>query len=162
MKLYFEIVPPSKMPLEPFSRANMRLLKEQKDEEGHQRRLEEVVRNIYTSAVYFAERNAETTYRFAIQNSGHQMVNIPSTIPSNHLQPIPFQINKEYIVKHTDEILGRLRALFPDCSVEYKKVSMAMGRDGKEYDISNLDDKLRPFIDTARAQTKEYIIIDWT
>ena len=39
---------------------------------------------------------------------------------------------------------------------------MAMGRDGKEYDISNLDDKLRPFIDTSRAQTKEYIIIDWT
>ena len=151
------------MPLEPFSRANMRLLKEQKDEEGHQRRLEEVVRNIYTSAVSFAERNAETTYRFAIQNSGYQMVNIPSTIPSNHnLQSIPFQINKEYIVKNTDEILSRLRSLFPECSVEYKKVSMAMGRDGKEYDISNLDDKLRPFIDTARAQTKEYIIIDWT
>lgn len=151
------------MPLEPFSRANMRLLKEQKDEEGHQRRLEEVVRNIYTSAVYFAERNAETTYRFAIQNSGYQMVNIPSTIPSiNSLQYIQFQINKEYIVKNTDEILSRLRSLFPECSVEYKKLSMAMGRDGKEYDISNLDDKLRPFIDTARAQTKEYIIIDWT
>jgi hypothetical protein len=150
------------MPLEPFSRANMRLLKEQKDEEGHQRRLEEVVRNIYTSAVYFAERNAETTYRFAIQN-GYQMVNIPSTIPSiNSLQYIQFQINKEYIVKNVDEILSRLRSLFPECSVEYKKVSMAMGRDGKEYDISNLDDKLRPFIDTARAQTKEYIIIDWT
>jgi hypothetical protein len=151
------------MPLEPFSRANMRLLKEQKDEEGHQRKLEEVVRNIYTSAVSFAERNAETTYRFAIQNSGYQMVNIPSTIPSNHnLQSIPFQINKEYIVKNTDEILSRLRSLFPECSVEYKKVSMALGRDGKEYDISNLDDKLRPFIDTARAQIKEYIIIDWS
>ena len=151
------------MPLEPFSRANMRLLKEQKDEEGHQRRLEEVVRNIYTSAVYFAERNAETTYRFAIQNSGYQMVNIPSTIPSNNsLQYIQFQINREYIVKNVDEILSRLRSLFPECSVEYKKVSMAMGRDGKEYDISNLDDKLRPFIDTARAQIKEYIVIDWT
>ena len=149
------------MPLEPFSRANMRLLKEQKDEEGHQRRLEEVVRNIYTSAVYFAERNAETTYRFAIQNSGCQMVNIPSTIPSNNsLQYIPFQISREYIVKNTDEILSRLRSLFPECSVEYKKVSMALGRDGKEYDISNLDDKLSPFMDTARAQTKAYISID--
>ena len=151
------------MSLTPFSRANMRLLKEQKDEEGHQRKLEEVVRNIYTSAVYFAERNAETTYRFAIQNSGYQMVNIPSTIPSiNSLQYIQFQISREYIVKNTDEILSRLRSLFPDCSVEYKTVSMAMGRDGKEYDISNLDDKLRPFINTSRAQTKEYIIIDWT
>lgn len=151
------------MPLEPFSRANMRLLKEQKDEEGHQRKLEEVVRNIYTSAVSFAERNAETTYRFAIQNGYQQNVVIPSTIPSNHnLQSIPFQINREYIVKNVDDILSHLRSLFPGCSVEYKKVSMAMGRDGKEYDISNLDDKLRPFIDTARAQIKEYIIIDWS
>ena len=91
------------------------------------------------------------------------MVNIPSTIPSNNsLQYIQFQINREYIVKNVDEILSRLRSLFPECSVEYKKVSMAMGRDGKEYDISNLDDKLRPFIDTARAQIKEYIVIDWT
>ena len=150
------------MPLEPFSRANMRSLKEQKDEEGHERKLEEVVRNIYTSAVSFAERNTETIYRYAIQNVSHGMVNISSTIPSNLYQSIPFQINKEYIVKNMDEILMRLRSLFPDCSVEYKKVSMAMGRDGKEYDISNLDDKLRPFIDTTRAQTKEYIVIDWT
>lgn len=151
------------MPLEPFSRANMRLLKGQKDEEGHQRKLEEVVRNIYTSVVSFAERNAETIYKFAFQNGYQSLVNIPSTIPSNHnIQSIPFQINKEYIVKNVDEILTRLRSLFPECSVEYKKVSMAMGRDGKEYDISNLDDKLRPFIDTARAQTKEYIIIDWS
>jgi hypothetical protein len=150
------------MPLEPFSRANMRSLKEQKDEEGHQRKLEEVVRNIYTSVVSFAERNTETTYSFAIQNGYQLNVSIPSTIPSNHYQCIPFQITKEYIVKNMDEILMRLLSLFPDCSVEYKKVSMAMGRDGKEYDISNLDEKLRPFIDTTRAQTKEYIVIDWT
>lgn len=150
------------MPLEPFSRANMRSLKSQKDEEGHQRRLEELVRNIYTSAVSFAERNAETRYTFCFPNTYQSLVNIPSTIPSNHYQCIPFQITKEYIVKNMDEILMRLRSLFPDCSVEYKKVSMAMGRDGKEYDISNLDEKLRPFIDTTRAQTKEYIVIDWT
>ena len=150
------------MPLEPFSRANMRLLKEQKDEEGHQRKLEEVVRNIYSSAVSFAERNAETIYRFTIQNGYQQNVVIPSTIPSNHNLQSILHINREYIVKNVDEILTRLRSLFPECSVEYKTVSMAMGRDGKEYDISNLDDKLRPFIDTARAQTKEYILIDWS
>jgi hypothetical protein len=154
------------MSLTPFSRENMRTLKLQKDEEGYQRKLEEVVRNIYASAVSFAERTAETTYRFAIQNGYQQNVSIPSTIPStipsNHYQSIQFQITKEFIVGNMDEILSRLRSLFPDCSVEYKKVSMAMGRDGKEYDISNLDEKLRPFIDTSRAQTKEYIIIDWT
>lgn len=154
------------MSLTPFSRENMRTLKSQKDEEGHQRKLEEVVRNIYASTVCFAERTAETAYRFAIQNGYQQNICIPSTIPSNNrldsLQYISFQITKEFIVGNMDEIITRLGRLFPDCSVEYKKVSMAMGRDGKEYDISNLDDKLRPFIDISRAQTKEYIIIDWT
>jgi hypothetical protein len=150
------------MPLEPFSRENMRSLKSQKDEEGHQRKLEEVVRNIYTSAVSFAERNAETSYTFCFPNTYQSLVNIPSTIPSNLYQSIQFQITKEYIVGNMDEILGRLRSLFPECSVEYKKLSMAMARDGKEYDISNLDEKLRPFIDTQRAVTKEYIVIDWS
>jgi hypothetical protein len=150
------------MSLTPFSRENMRTLKSQKDEEGHQRKLEEIVRNIYASAVSFAERTAETTYRFAIQNGYQQNVSIPSTIPSNHYQSIQFQITKEFIIGNMDEILTRLRSIFPDCSVEYKKVSMARGRDGKEYDISNLDEKLRPFIDVSRAQTNEYIVIDWT
>jgi len=150
------------MSLTPFSRENMRTLKLQKDKEGYQRKLEEIVRNIYASTVSFAERTAETTYRFAIQNGYQQNVSIPSTIPSNHYQSIQFQITKEFIIENMDEILTRLHSLFPDCSVEYKKVSMAMGRDGKEYDISNLDEKLRPFIDISRAQTKEYIIIDWT
>ena len=154
------MVPQSKMSLTPFSRENMRALKSQKDEEGHQRKLEQVVGNIYTSAVSFAERNVETTYRFAIQNVYHIWVAIPSIIPSNH--NLQLQINKDYIMGNMDEILTRLRILFPDCSVEYKKVSMARGRDGKDYDISNLDEKLRPFIDTARAETNEYIVIDWS
>jgi hypothetical protein len=149
------------MALTPFSRENMRTLKSQKDDEGHQRKLEEVVRNIYASSVSFAERNAEKTYRLAIQNGYQANVSIPSTIPSNHLH-ILLQITKEFIVGNMDEILTRLRILFPECSVEYKKVSMARGRDGKDYDISNLDEKLRPFIDTTRAQTNEYIVIDWS
>ena len=149
------------MALTPFSRENMRTLKSQKDDEGHQRKLEEVVRNIYASSVSFAERNAEKTYRLAIQNGYQANVSIPSTIPSNHLH-ILLQITKEFIVGNMEEILTRLRILFPECSVEYKKVSMARGRDGKDYDISNLDEKLRPFIDTTRAQTNEYIVIDWS
>lgn len=149
------------MSLTSFSRENMRALKTQKDEEGYQRRLEEVVRNIYTSVVCFAEKTTETIYRHRIQNGYQNSIHIPSTIPSN-LYTIPFQINKDFIVGNMDAILARLRLLFPDCSVEYKKVSMARGKDGKDYDISNLDEKLRPFIDTARTETNEYIVIDWT
>jgi hypothetical protein len=149
------------MSLTPFSRENMRTLKAEKDAEGHQRKLEKIVKDIYIAALRFAEQNAETTYRFPFGNNHttHGGVQIPSITPHN---PLNYQISVAYIMENMDEILTRLRSLFTDCSVEYKKVSMARGRDGKEYDISNLDEKLRPFIDATRAQTNEYIVIDWT
>jgi hypothetical protein len=150
------------MSLTPFTRECLRLLNRQKDEEGRGRRLEQIIKEIYTNTVQFAERKSETVYRYSLINN-YNPVSIPSTIPSaHHLHFIQFPINKEFIVGNMDEILTRLRNLFPDCSVEYKNISMAMGRDGKEYDISSLDDKLRPFIDTSRAQTREYIVIDWS
>lgn len=147
------------MSLTPFSRENLRFLKAQKDEEGHQRKLEQITREIYTNAVQFAERKSETIYRYSLTDN-YNSVYIPSMF--HNLQAIHYPITKEYIMGNMDEILSRLRSLFPDCSVEYKKVALAMGRDGKEYDISNLDEKLRPFIDISRAQTKEYIVIDWS
>ena len=135
------------MSLTPFSRENMRALKSQKDEEGHQRKLEQVVRNIYISVVRFAERTTETIYQYRIQNGHYNSVHIPSTIPSNnHLESIPFDINKDYIMGNMDEILARLRLLFPDCSVEYKKVSMAV------------DIIANHFMDDI----KHYIVIDWS
>ena len=150
------------MSLTPFSRESLRLLNGQKDEEGRERRLEKIIKEIYTNTVQFAERNSETVYRYSLINN-YNPVSIPSIIPSaNHFHSIQLPITKEFIVGNMDEILTRLRSVFPDCSVEYKKVSMAMGRDGKEYDISSLDDKLRAFIDTTRAQTREYIVIDWS
>ncbi|NDB83916.1 MAG: hypothetical protein EB127_14515 [Alphaproteobacteria bacterium] len=147
------------MSLTPFSRENLRFLKAQKDEEGHQRKLEQITREIYTNAVQLAERKSESVYRYILTDN-YNSVYIPSMF--HHLQAILFPITKEYIVGNMDEILSRLRTLFPDCSVEYKKVALAMGRDGKEYDILSLDEKLRPFIDISRAQTKEYIVIDWS
>ena len=150
------------MSLRPFSRESLRLLNRQKDEEGRERRLEQIIKEIYTNTVQFAERKSETVYRYSLINN-YNPISIPSTISSgHHLHYIQFPITKEFILGNMDEILTRLRSLFPDCSVEYKKVSMAMGRDGKEYDISSLDEKLRAFIDTTRAQTREYIVIDWS
>ena len=147
------------MPLEPFSRENMRSLKSQKDEEGHQRKLETIVKDIYTNTVRFAEVNDNTTCNLFLLGNNYSSVHVPSILTHSGLN---YQITKEYIVANMDEILTHLRILFPECSVEYKKLSMALGRDGKEYDISNLDDKLRPFIDTQRAVHKEYIVIDWS
>jgi hypothetical protein len=120
------------------------------------------VKHIYSQAVHFAELNAETTYKFCTDNMcmGVGSVNLPSSVTTQpyHLVSHQLQINKEYVVKNMPEILMRLESLFPDCSVIYKKVTYARGRDGIEYDISTfeLEDKIRP------TRTDEHIVIDWT
>jgi len=159
------------MSLTPFSRENMRYLKEQKDAEGHALKLETIIKDIYLKTVQYAERNSDTFYALKMSSICCQNGIICRNVfvPSNTIQNIDrngdtirFEITQEFIVENIEEILTRLRSLFPDCSIEYKKVSMARGRDGKEYDISALDDKMRPFIDTDQARTEEIIMIDWT
>jgi hypothetical protein len=56
------------------------------------------------------------------------------------------------------DILHELRHLFPDCLI--RNTTLSRGQDGKMYDISTMDEKLRPFIDSRYNQ--ESIIIDWT
>ena len=148
------------MSLTPFSRENMRDLKAQKDEESHIMKINSVVKQLYEETVRFAERKQETVYKINMSNRGYYHVKLPSN--SNSLYYHDLDIPREYVKAHMDEILIHLCRLFPDCGVEYKMVSMARGRDGKEYDISTLDDKLRAFIDMRQARTEEFIVIDWT
>ena len=148
------------MSLTPFSRENMRDLKAQKDEEAHIMKINSVVKQLYEETVRFAERNEETVYKINMSNRGYYHVKLPSN--SNSLYYHDLDIPREYVKAHMDEILIHLCRLFPDCSIEYKKVSMVWGRDGKEHDISTLDDKLRAFIDMRQARTEEIIVIDWT
>lgn len=144
-----------------FSRETMLSLKAQKDEEINNMKIEFIVNHIYTTAVYLAEKNTDTIYRYmlVVSNNHHGNVRAPSSIGHGGHSS---QITSENIVVNMEEILTRLRSIFRNCIVEYKKVSMATGRDGKEYDISALDDKVRPFIDTSRARINEYIVIDWS
>jgi hypothetical protein len=72
------------------------------------------------------------------------------------------QITTAYIRENIEEILAALRGFFPGCSVEYKEVSIATGRDGKEYDISKLDDIFIPLISGRPVVTNQSVIIDWS
>ena len=148
------------MSLTPFSRENMRALKLGKDEEAHIMKINSVVKQLYEETVRFAERNEETIYKINMSNRGYYNVKLPSNSNSSYHHDL--HIPMGYVTEHIEEILTHLRSLFPECSVEYKKVSMARGRDGKEYDISALDDKMRPFIDVRQARTEEHIVIDWS
>ena len=156
------------MSLTPFSRENMRAFKAQKDKEGHNMMIESIVKKIYVEAVRFAEQKSETVYRFQMTFQTCQgSVELPSNTTQFHTQLYgvsrnSVQYNHEWVVLNMEEILKLLRTVFPDCSVEYKKVSMVRGRDGKDYDITTIDNILRSFIDVRQARTEEHIVIDWT
>lgn len=147
------------MSLTPFSRNAMRGLKEQKDEEAHIMKINSVVKQLYEETVRTAERSQETLYKINI-NRGYYHIKLPSN--SNSLYYHDLHIPREYVTEHMEEILTHLRSLFPDCVVEYKKVTLARSRDGKEYDVTTMDDKLRAFIDVRQARTEECIVVDWS
>ena len=148
------------MSLTPFSRQTMRGLKEQKDEEAHIMKINSVVKQLYEETVRFAEINEETQYKINMINKFYNSIKIPSN--SNSLYNHNLQITTEYVREHMEEILTHLRRLFPDCSIEYKKVSMVRGRDGREYDVTTMDSILKSFVDMRMARTEECIVIDWT
>jgi hypothetical protein len=137
----------------------MRGLKEQKDEEAHIMKINSVVKQLYEETVRTAERSQETLYKINI-NRGYYHIKLPSN--SNSLYYHDLDIPRQYVTEHMEEILTHLRSLFPDCVVEYKKVTLARSRDGKEYDVTTMDDKLRAFIDVRQARTEECIVVDWS
>ena len=148
------------MSLTPFSRDAMRAFKAGKDEEAHILMINSVVKQLYEETLRFAERSQETVYKINMIHKSYNSSKLPSNSNSSYLHNL--QITSEYVREHMEEILTHLRRLFPDCSVEYKKVSMARGRDGIEYDITTMDNILLSFIDVRQGRTEEYIMIDWT
>ena len=122
----------------PMPRDEMRSLKAKDDEIARIYQVEANVRSIYQSAVHLARTSTKTQYIYTITS----------------YREIPF------IVTNMDDILSRLRILFPDCSVQFTSIKMAMGADGAMRDITNLDPKAMPFI--GQIQIKECISIDWS
>ena len=120
----------------PLSKEYLRSLKTKQDEEIKERKIQGFVQEFYQRSVNFAKTNTDTIFMYNITNHN--------------------------IIDDMDEILRRLRILFPDSLVEYKKVTMAIGRDGKNYDLSIIDDKVRQFIDIRGSTTTENIVIDYS
>jgi len=128
------------MSLNPISRDEMRQRKAVRDEALRAQQVSQFVRNIYNNATQIADATSETVYRFDARQTQHQHI----------------------LMANMDEIINSLRALFPGCLVEYKSITTVTGNDGKQYDLSTLDEKLKPFINIRSQQTNNSIIIDWT
>jgi hypothetical protein len=153
------------MSLTPFSRENMRLLKAQMDKEINDMKIDSAVKHLYRDAIRFAETNEDTIYRYDLNMINHydNYIIPPSNVEKYITYHNKIHISKKDVLENMEEILRRLRTLFPGCFIKYKKKSMVKGRDGKEYDISETDDKLLiQLFDTRHVRIDEYILIDWS
>ena len=124
----------------PLSRDIMRQLKEYRDNEIRKEMIAHVILQIYSTTVHEATTKTKRSHHFEL--------------PPKQSQNKDPDIYRE----HKDEILERLRALFPDCGVDY--VTLTRGGDGQMYDLTKLDAWVLALIN--RRDAKEYIMIDWS
>ena len=122
--------------LTPVSRDAMRALKAKTDEETRLIYVERHISSIYNQAVQAAKTSSNTKWSREI-----------------HAQEV-------FPIENMDDILSGLQDLFPDCSVEFKSVTMAMGSDRQMHDVSTLDPVAMKFI--RNTQIKQCITIDWS
>jgi hypothetical protein len=120
---------------QPFSRNDLQQLKSKTDEQNRLNQINQIVNQIYSTAINQARTQIITSYNYQI-----------------HPQ------NSTFYEKNKDDIISGLKTLFPDCSIDYKMLSR--GNDGKMYDITNIDEKMRPFIN--RQHDQAHIVIDWS
>jgi hypothetical protein len=119
-----------------FFRNDLQQLKAKTDEQNRLNQISQIVNQIYSTVINQARTQTITSYNHQInQYNGPQF----------------YENNK-------DDIINGLKILFPDCSINYKMLSR--GTDGKMYDITNIDEKMKPFIN--RQYDQAHIVIDWS
>ena len=127
----------------PMLRDEMRQLKSKTDEENRLKMVDYYINTIYKFVIQAAKTSTKTQWRTEFHNEhGGQA------------------FDGKFIITNIDDILRGLQSLFPDCSVEFKSVTMAMGPDRQMHDISTLDEKTLMFI--GNRQVKQCITIDWS
>ena len=124
---------------QPFSRNDLQQLKAKKDELI---RINKVVNQIYSHVVILAATH------ICGQNQNYE---------SKYNHNI-WDWDLKFYEKNKDDIISGLKTLFPYCSIDYKMLSR--GNDGKMYDITNIDEKMKPFIN--RQNDRTYIVVDWS
>ena len=127
----------------PMLRDEMRSLKAKTDEENRVRGVEQYVKIMYEAIIQLAKTSTKTQWRAEFHNGQGCLA-----------------LDCKFIITNIDDILRGLRNLFPDCSVDFKSVTKAMGPDGQMHDISTLDEKALMFI--GNRQVNQCISVDWS
>lgn len=133
------------MALIPISRDTLRSMKAEEDEMKRMAEVNRVLSIIYREVVESAKSKDDTSYNYTIPVRG--------VVKATHQM-----LYDEFFMKNMDEILVRLRSLFPECTVEQKTLSR--GNDGKMYEISKMDSTLLPFVNHNYDQS--FIVVNWS
>ena len=126
----------------PLSREYLRGLKAQTDEETRIRNVQNYAQQICNQVKQIARTTTQTRYQ--------QEIGPDNGNPHHH-----GYFNVRY---NMADILDKLQGMFPDSKVDFK--SLSRGQDGKMYDIADIDERMKPFIDTRYNQ--DFIIVDWS
>jgi len=142
----------------------MQNLHEQTNKKIKDEKIDKLVKAIYKDALQFAERNSTKVFVFDFSKLytyfGELLL---QSITNMGCYSIRVQLKKEDILDNMKEIIACLESIFPDCTISYRSISFAKGKDGKEYDISTLDENLRQLIiNPGQFRISECIVIDWS
>jgi len=154
------------MPLTPMSRDSMLTIKAKNDEADRRSLVDKIVTAIYRCAISIAARANSTMLQYPLQrNASPQQLQLERGrhAISIHQQPqynFPdyVEAGTAFYTANMPDILSNLQELFPGCSVTH--TNLTMGHDGNMYDISKLDESVKPFIN--QQASREYIVIDWS
>jgi hypothetical protein len=128
--------------MEPLTRQYLLGLKAQVDEETRVRNVQSYVSQICSNVKQIATTTPQTRFQ---QKVAPDIGNAPH--------------HGYFNVRHSmPDILDKLRGVFPDSKVEFKCISR--GQDGKMYDIADIDERMKPFINPQFNE--DFIIVDWS
>ena len=128
----------------------MRYLKAKVDEEARLKRIDSIVRGIYTQAVGAAQKG-ESSFKMEIPKTDQMRTD------ANNRQ-YHLHASDPFYIENMREILSGLQELFPACTVSMSTLSK--GTDGNFYDISTLPAGSRP--PSACARPQSFIVVDWS
>ena len=114
----------------------MRALRAETLEEQRKSKMQQIVLQIYNSAVSAAKSTNDSKYLYELR---HEKADFQRT--------------------NMSEILAEVQSLFPDCSVTHTILTRTP--DGKLCDISKIDEHLKPFV-MNQLRSNEYIVVDWS
>jgi hypothetical protein len=136
--------------MQPLSRENLLGLKIQKDEKNRIFFIDQQVQQIYFKVKQIAETTTNTSFK-------QEVPNIHPREKEEHKQRGTIYPH-QYFRDNMGDILNKLKEIFPDSNIEFKTLSR--GQDGKMYDIKDIDEKMKPFINISLNQ--DFIIVDWS